>query len=156
MTRWPPTPRTRLIDHSPLVSKRVEDRGCDALCRSAARRWVTARREGGSLPALMEADDLGTYVVKFRGARQGRAALIAEVIAAGIAERLGLPIPDLVLVEVDAALAPPEPDEEIQDLLRASVGLNLGVDFLPGRWTSPTHRPLWTRSWPGGCCGSTP
>jgi hypothetical protein len=93
---------------------------------------VTPLREGGSLPAVMEADDLGTYVVKFRGAGQGLKALIAEIISAGIARACGLLVPDLVTVELDAALAPGEPDQEIQDLLRASRGLNLGVDFLPG------------------------
>jgi hypothetical protein len=94
--------------------------------------YVTPLREGGSLPAVMEADDLGTYVVKFRGAGQGRQALIAEIISARIARACGLAVPDLVLVELDPALAPGEPDQEIQDLLRASAGLNLGVDFLPG------------------------
>ncbi len=97
-----------------------------------ATRYVTPLREGGSLPAVMEADDLGTYVVKFRGAGQGRKALIAEIISAGLARACGLPVPDLVTVEVDPAMAPGEPDQEIQDLLRASSGLNLGVDFLPG------------------------
>ncbi len=97
-----------------------------------ATRYVTPLREGGSLPGLMEADDLGTYVVKFRGAGQGRSALIAEVISAGIARGLDLPVPDLVTVQVDPALASGEPDQEVQDLLRASAGLNLGVDFLPG------------------------
>jgi hypothetical protein len=80
----------------------------------------------------MEADDLGTYVVKFRGAGQGRKALIAEIIAAGIARGIGLPVPELVTVDVDPGLAGGEPDEEVQDLLRASAGLNLGIDFLPG------------------------
>jgi hypothetical protein len=93
---------------------------------------VTPLREGGSLPAVMEADDLGTYVVKFRGAGQGRNALIAEIISAGLARACDLLVPDLVTVELDPALAPGEPDQEIQDLLRASDGLNLGVDFLPG------------------------
>ena len=93
---------------------------------------MTPLREGGSLPAVMEADDLGTYVVKFRGAGQGRKALIAEIISAGLARACGLLVPDLVTVDLDAALAPGEPDQEIQDLLRASDGLNLGVDFLPG------------------------
>ena len=97
-----------------------------------ATRYVTPLREGGSLPGLMEADDLGTYVVKFHGAGQGRKALIAEVVAAGLARGLGLPVPDLVTVEVDPALAAGEPDQEVQDLLRASAGLNLGIDFLPG------------------------
>jgi hypothetical protein len=97
-----------------------------------ATRYVTPLREGGSLPGLMEADDMGTYVVKFRGAGQGRKALVAEVISAGLARGLGLPVPELVLVDVDPGLASGEPDEEVQDLLRASAGLNLGVDFLPG------------------------
>lgn len=98
----------------------------------SATRYVTPLREGGSLPGLMEADDLGTYVVKYRGAGQGTKALVAEVVAAGIARQLGLPVPDLVTVDLDPALAPAEPDEEVQDLLRASAGLNLGVDYLPG------------------------
>ncbi len=102
------------------------------LAQVTATRYVTPLREGGSLPGLMEADDLGTYVVKFRGAGQGRKALVAEVISAGLARALGLPVPELVLVDVDPGLASGEPDEEVQDLLRASAGLNLGVDFLPG------------------------
>ena len=106
---------------------------CTTVLRTVlATRYVTPLREGGSLPGLMEADDLGTYVVKFRGAGQGRKALVAEVICARLARELGLPVPDLVTVEVDAALAAGEPDEEVQALLRASAGLNLGVDFLPG------------------------
>jgi hypothetical protein len=102
------------------------------LTRVVATRYVTPLREGGSLPGLMEADDLGTYVVKFRGAGQGPKALIAEVISGLLLRACGLPVPDLVTVELDPALAPGEPDQEIQDLLRASGGLNLGVDFLPG------------------------
>jgi HipA-like kinase len=98
----------------------------------AAIRYVTPLREGGSLPGLMEADDLGTYVVKFRGAGQGRKALVAEVVSARLARACGLAVPDLVTVDLDAALAPGEPDQEVQDLLRASAGLNLGVDYLPG------------------------
>ena len=97
-----------------------------------AVRYVTPLREGGSLPGLMEADDLGTYVVKFSGAGQGRKALVAEVVCAALAGSLGLPVPRLVTVEVDPILAANEPDEEVQDLLRASPGTNLGVDFLPG------------------------
>ncbi|MCW2599047.1 MAG: aminotransferase class [Frankiales bacterium] len=97
-----------------------------------ATRYVTPLREGGSLPGLMEADDLGTYVVKYIGAGQGRKTLIAEIVCAGIARGLGLPVPDLVLVEVDPLLGRSEPDEEVQDLLQASAGLNLGMDFLPG------------------------
>ncbi|HET7013677.1 MAG TPA: HipA family kinase [Streptosporangiaceae bacterium] len=94
--------------------------------------YVTPLREGGSLPAIMEADDCGTYVVKFRGAGQGPKALVAEVISAGLARVCGLRVPDLVTVALDPALASGEPDQEIQDLLRASAGLNLGVDFLSG------------------------
>jgi hypothetical protein len=97
-----------------------------------AQRYVTPLREGGSLPGIVEADDLGTYVVKFRGAGQGRKTLVAEVIAGELGRRLGLPVPDLVLVELDPGIAKCEPDEEIQDLLAASAGLNLGMDFLPG------------------------
>jgi hypothetical protein len=97
-----------------------------------ATRYVTPLREGGSLPGLMEADDLGTYVVKFRGAGQGRKALVAEVVCGELARRLGLPVPEVVLVEVDPLLGRSEPDEEVQDLLKASGGLNLGLDFLPG------------------------
>jgi hypothetical protein len=102
------------------------------LPRVQAIRYVTPLREGGSLPAVMEADDFGTYVVKFRGAGQGPKALVAEIISAVLVRACGLLVPDLVLVDLDAALAPGEPDQEIQDLLRASDGLNLGVDYLPG------------------------
>src|SRR5437867_6333022 len=97
-----------------------------------ATRYVTPLREGGSLPAIIEADDLGLYVLKFRGAGQGPLALVAEIIAGELGRRLGLNVPELVLMEVDAALGRNEPDEEIRDLLRASVGLNLAMDFLPG------------------------
>jgi hypothetical protein len=97
-----------------------------------AQRYVTPLREGGSLPGIVEADDLGTYVVKFRGAGQGRKTLVAEVIAGELGRRLDLPVPDLVLVELDPAIARCEPDQEIQALLAASAGRNLGMDFLPG------------------------
>ena len=97
-----------------------------------ATRYVTALREGGSLPGLMEADDLGTYVVKFTGAGQGRKALTADIIGTSLARALGLPVAELVTVDVDPILAANEPDEEVQDLLRRSPGLNLGIDFLPG------------------------
>jgi hypothetical protein len=102
------------------------------LPRVTATCYVTPLREGGSLPAIMEADDLGTYVVKFRGAGQGRKALVAEVISARLARACGLLVPELVAVDIDPELASGEPDQEIQDLLRASAGLNLGVDFLAG------------------------
>jgi hypothetical protein len=93
---------------------------------------VLPLREGGSLPALVEADDLGTYVMKFRGAGQGPKALVAEVVVGELGRRLGLPVPELVVAVLDAGLAPAEPDQEVQDLLRASVGDNLGMDYLPG------------------------
>ena len=97
-----------------------------------ATRYVTPLREGGSLPGLVEADDDGLYVLKFRGAGQGPKALVAEVIAGELARALGLPVPELVLAELDPALGRAEPDPEIQDLITASAGVNLGVDFLPG------------------------
>jgi hypothetical protein len=97
-----------------------------------ATRYVTPLREGGSVPALVEADDDGLYVVKLLGAGHGRKALVAELLAGEIGRRLGLPVPDLVLVELDAALSKAEPDQEIQDLLERSAGTNVGLDFLPG------------------------
>ena len=97
-----------------------------------ATRYVTPLREGGSLPAIVEGDDSGTYVLKFRGAGQGRKALIAELVAGEIARTVGLPVPELVLMSLDPELGRTEPDPEIQDLLRASAGLNLGLDYLPG------------------------
>ena len=97
-----------------------------------ATRYVTPFREGGSLPALVEADDLGLYVLKFHGAGQGPLALAAEIIAGEIGRALGLKVPELVLMEVDAALGRNEPDYEIRELLRASTGLNMALDFLPG------------------------
>lgn len=98
----------------------------------AATRYVTPLREGGSLPALVEADDDGLYVTKLRGAGQGPRALVAEVVCGELARALGLPVPDLVLVDLPVELSHAEPDPEIQELLEASAGLNLGLDFLPG------------------------
>ena len=98
----------------------------------AATRYVAPLREGGSLPGIVEADDLGTYVCKFRGAGQGLKALVAEVVVGELARRLGIRTPELVAVELEAAIGKYEADEEVQDLLTASIGLNLGVDFLPG------------------------
>lgn len=97
-----------------------------------ATRYVTPLREGGSLPAIVEADDDGMYVVKFHGAGQGPKSLIAEHISGELGRALALPVPDIVLVELDGVLANAEPDPEIQDLIRKSAGLNLGLDFLPG------------------------
>src|SRR4051812_38742955 len=102
------------------------------LRRVQATRYVTPLREGGSLPAIVEADDLGLYVVKFHGAGQGPLVLAAEVIAGEIGRALGLKVPDLVLIDFDAALGRNEPDQEIRDLMQASTGLNLGIDYLPG------------------------
>jgi hypothetical protein len=96
---------------------------------------VTAFREGGSLPGLVEADDDGLYVVKFRGAGQGPRALVAEWLAGEIGRALGLLVPEIVSVDLDASIADSEPHEEIHDLLVASVGRNLGLDFLPGSLT---------------------
>jgi hypothetical protein len=104
-----------------------------------ATRYVTPLREGGSLPAVVEADDLGTYVLKFRGAGQGPKALIAEIVAGEIARTLGLLVPEIVLVNLDPELARAEPDVEIQDLIRASAGLNLALDYLPGSLGSRSH-----------------
>ena len=98
----------------------------------AVTRYVTPLREGGSLPGLVEGDDLGTYVCKFRGAGQGVRVLVAEVIVSGLATRLGLRTPRLVALDLDPEIARYEADEEVQDLLNASPGLNLGIDFLPG------------------------
>lgn len=95
-------------------------------------RYVTPLREGGSLPAIVEADDDGLYVLKFSGAGQGKKALIAELLGGEIARTLGLKVPELVFTELDPALAMTEPDPEIQDLIKASAGLNLALDYLPG------------------------
>ena len=97
-----------------------------------ATRYLTPLREGGSLPAIVEADDDGLYVLKFRGAGQGPKALIAELVAGEIGRALGLPVPEIVLMQLDPELARTEPDPEIQDLIRASGGLNLALDYLPG------------------------
>jgi len=95
-------------------------------------RYVTPLREGGSLPGIVEADDLGTYVCKFRGAGQGLRVLVAEVVVAELAQLVGLRTPRQVALELDAEIARYEADQEVQDLLNASLGLNLGIDFLPG------------------------
>src|SRR6185369_15944091 len=97
--------------------------------------YVTPLREGGSLPAIVAGDDDGTYVLKFRGAGQGTRALIAELVSGELARILGLPVPEIVFAELDPRMAKTEPDPEIQDLLRASEGLNLALDYLPGSVT---------------------
>jgi hypothetical protein len=97
-----------------------------------ATRYVTPLREGGSMPGLVEADDDGLYVLKFHGAAQGPRVLVAEIIAGEIGRALGLTIPELVLIELDAKLGAAEPDTEVRELIERSDGLNLGVDFLPG------------------------
>jgi hypothetical protein len=116
-----------------------------------ATRYVTPFREGGSLPGLVEADDDGLYVVKFRGAGQGPRVLVAEWLAGEIARALGLLVPDLVAVDLAAGIADSEPDQEIHDLLEASIGRNIGLDFLPGSLTyspaiGPAPDPDWAAS----------
>lgn len=109
-----------------------------------ATRYVTPLREGGSLPGVMEADDDGLYVVKYRAAGQGPKALVAELIAGEIGRHLGLLVPEIVLVEMDATLGRAEPDEEIRELLERSAGTNIGLDFLPGalEFNPATRRPV--------------
>src|SRR5688500_20232003 len=104
-----------------------------------ATRYVTPLREGGSLPAVVEADDDGMYVLKFRGAGQGPKALIAELVGGEIARAAGLDVPEIVLAELDPELARTEPDPEIQELIRASAGLNLAPDFLSGAVPFQAH-----------------
>jgi len=112
-------------------------------------RYVTPLREGGSLPGIIEADDDGTYVVKFRGAGQGTASLVAEVVVGELGRRLGVRVPELVVLDLDPEIGRREPDEEVQELLGASAGANLGLDFLPGSmgydgvaWTPPPDDAL--------------
>jgi hypothetical protein len=100
-----------------------------------ATRYVTPLREGGSLPAIVEADDCGFYVVKFRGAGQGPKVLVAELISGELARAIGLRVPEIVYTQLDPVLGRAEPDDEIRDLLRASGGLNLALDYLPGSIT---------------------
>jgi hypothetical protein len=104
-----------------------------------ATRYVTPLREGGSLPAIVEGDDSGMYVLKFHGAGQGPKVLVAELICGELARAAGLPVPEIVTMELDADLARTEPDPEIQHLIKASGGLNLALDYLPG---SVTFDPL--------------
>ncbi|HSD86925.1 MAG TPA: HipA family kinase [Kofleriaceae bacterium] len=108
-----------------------------------ATRYLTPLREGGSVPAIVEADDEGTYVAKFRGAAQGAKALVAEIICGELGRLLGLPVPTLVKLELDVLLSRSEPDPELQDLLRKSAGLNVALDYLPGalNWEPPLAPP---------------
>src|SRR5437588_2181717 len=109
----------------------------------AATEYVTPLREGGSLPAIVNGADDGTYVVKFRGAGQGVRALIAELISGELGRALGLPVPEIVFVQLDARMAKTEPDAEIQELLVKSEGVNIGLDYLPG---SITFDPIIART----------
>jgi hypothetical protein len=102
------------------------------LPRISATAYLTPLREGGSLPGLVEADDSGTYVVKFTGAGQGPKALVAEIVVGELGRALGVRVPDLALIEVDPEIGRREPDQEVQDLITASAGVNLAMDFLPG------------------------
>lgn len=106
-----------------------------------ATRFVTPLREGGSLPGVVEGSDDGTYVVKFRGAGQGLKVLVAEVIVGELARRLGIRVPEMAVIDMPAAIARYEADEEVQDLLNASPGNNLAVDFLPGSFGYDGSRP---------------
>ena len=110
-----------------------------------AIRYVTPLREGGSLPGIVEADDDGTYVLKLRGAGQGLKVLVAEVIVGEIGRAIGVRIPEMRAVTLDVRIAKYEADEEVQDLLSASIGLNLGVDFLPGSFGYDGSQPPSTR-----------
>ncbi|GAB3583744.1 HipA family kinase [Calidifontibacter terrae] len=107
----------------------------------AAVRFLIPLREGGSMPGVVEADDDGTWVIKFRGAGQGVKALVAEIVVAGIGRRLGVRIPELKLIDLPEAIAKYERDEEVQDLLTASLGRNLAMDFLPGAFDYDGTRP---------------
>lgn len=141
------------LSSAPILCTVTPHPGRPGLRTVRATAYVTPLREGGSLPALVEADDDGIYVTKFRGAGQGTASLVAEVVVAGLGRRLGVRVPELVVVDLDGRIAPREPDEEVQDLLRASAGANLGLDFLPGSvtydgqgWTPPVEeaaRVVW-------------
>lgn len=111
---------------------RVRGYGGRVLKTVTATAYLTPLREGGSLPGIVEGDDFGTYVAKFHAAGQGPKALVAEIVVGELGRRLGLRVPDLVLLELDPVLGKGEPDPEVQELLTASGGTNLGIDFLPG------------------------
>jgi hypothetical protein len=133
---WPCRRQLRAILDLPMMAARTEFQDTEQDLKSVtATRYVTPLREGGSLPAIIEADDEGLYVLKFRGAGQGPRALIAELLAGEIARLLGLPVPDIAFVQLDGDLARTEPDAEVQDLIRRSAGLNIALDYLPGSIT---------------------
>ncbi len=136
-TADPPTPAPASAAPAPALAT-------PALGRVSALRYVTPLREGGSVPALVEADDGHGYVVKLRGAGQGPRVLVAELIAGLLGQALELAVPPLALVDLDEAIARSEPDPEIQDILRASAGLNLGLRHLDGALTFDpgARRPL--------------
>ena len=121
-----PLSRVEVLPQTPVMTTEPKVR------RVTAARYVTPLREGGSLPAIVEADDDGMYVLKFRGAGQGTKALIAELVAGEIGRLLGLPVPEIVFIDLDPVLGRSEPDPEIRDLIVSSAGLNLGLDYLPG------------------------
>src|SRR5580658_5056958 len=121
-----------LRQHRRLTPHATPYTGTTMLRTVNATRYVLPLREGGSLPAIVEADDLGLYVAKFRGAGQGTLALVAELIAGEIGRALGLSVPELVFIHIDVTLSRNEPDAEIRHLLKASAGLNLALDYLPG------------------------
>ncbi len=120
-----------------------------------ATRYVTPLREGGSMPGLVEADDDGLYVLKFRGAGQGPKALAAELVAGEVARALGLPVPELVFVELDPALGAAEPDPEIQELIAASGGRQPRHGLPAGRAAVHARSARRSPSWPPTWCGST-
>jgi hypothetical protein len=113
----------------------MQSKPAEKLRSVVATRYVTPLREGGSLPAIVEADDDGMYVLKFRGAAQGPKVLIAELVAGELARAAGLPVPEIVLIDLDGDMARTEPDPEIQQLIQASAGLNIALDYLPGAVT---------------------
>jgi hypothetical protein len=125
--------------NGPLLSAACHNAAVLPLRTVRVTRYVTPLREGGSLPAIVEADDDGLYVLKFRGAGHGAQALLAELLSGEIARALGLPVPELVLAELDPDLARTEPDPEIHALIHDSAGLNLALDYLPG---SVTYDPV--------------
>ena len=145
-------------EHQSGTYPRLSTTLASVLPHITATAYLTALREGGSLPGLLEADDLGTYVVKFTGAGQGPRALVAEIVVGRLGQELGVRVPELALIDVDPEIGRREPDQEVQELVTASAGLNLAMDFLPGSIgydrsfdvPSPT-RPRWsgsTRTWP--------